>query len=168
MYDNYTWNDLITDLGGAGAVWTSAGANTWAYYTATRERLVYSNTDGHSYYADSEGLAGSDLDGYRIEPVLDFGNPKRKDVLSEIWFDLAEAGNYSIDVSHRGGNTTGEVNAASWTSLGSLSHNSPSIPALRGFGKTARKHQIRWRTNLQNEKFVVNGITLKYQPGVEK
>ena len=163
MYENYTWNDLITDLGGTGAVWTTAGVTTWAYYMAMRDRLVYANTDGKLYYHISEALDGSDLDGYRIEPILDFGDSKRKDLLKEIWFDLGLSGNYSIDIYHRGGNTVGEVLAASWTALQSLSHNSPERPVIYP-AKSARLHQIKWGTNLKDEKFEVSSITFKYEP----
>jgi hypothetical protein len=107
------------------------------------------------------------MDGYRIEPVLDFGNPRRKDVFKEIWFDLAEVGDFTIDISHRSGNTSGEVVSQAWTPLGSLSCDSPDPPALRNFAKTARMHQIRWGTTSDNEKFAVNKITFKYTPGSE-
>jgi len=163
MYGSYTWNDFITDLGGTEAVWTSAGTNTWAYYTSMRERLVYANTDGKLYYQDSEALNGSALDGYRIEPVLDFGDAKREDLLSEIWFDLAISGNYSIHNYHRSGDTLGEVEGASWTALDTLSHYSPALPKIN-VGKTNRLHQIKWRTDAANEKFQVNGITFRFEP----
>jgi hypothetical protein len=166
MYSNYTWNNLITDLGGTGAIWANAGLNIWAHYTAIRDRLVYANTDGHLYYQTSEGLDNSDLDGYRIEPIIDFGEPKRKDLLKEIWFDLAYSGDYSIDVYHRGGNTTGEVKNASWTALPSLSHNSPAKPVIYT-AQSARLHQIKWGTAVRNARFEVNGITFKYEPQSE-
>ena len=164
MYESFTWNDFITELGGSGAVWSDAGANTWAYYTSARQRLAYANTNGHLYYHTGEGLTGSNLDGYRIEPIMGFGNRNRMDLLEEIWFDLAVAGSYSIDISHRGGNTAGEVNAASWTSLDSVSHNSPAYPVTR-LGKNHKLHQIKWGTDLKSEKFAVNGITFKFVPG---
>ena len=93
---------------------------------------------------------------------MDFGNPKRYDLLKEIWFDIGNTGSYSIDINHRMGQTVGEVEAASWTSLGSVSCNSPSVPALRNFGKAARLHQIKWGTETDDEKFQVSRITFKF------
>jgi hypothetical protein len=161
MYSDFTWNDLITELGGSGAIWTDAGASTWAYYTSERNRLVYANTDGQLYYHTSEGIAGANLDGYRIEPILSFGDPKRYDKLQEVWFDIGYSGNFSIDVSWRGGNTVGEVNDASWISLGSISCNDNARPFLP-VNRNQRLHQIKWGTDLKNEKFEVNGITFRY------
>ena len=161
MYENYTWNDLITELGGAGITWVAAGSNTWAYYVSMRDRLVYANTNGILNYHTSEGLAGSDLDGYRVEPVLDFGDAKAKKLLKEIWFELSYSGAFSIDVSYRGGNTVGEIDTTAWTALDSLSHNSPDKPVIY-CSQSNRYHQIKWGTNLKNEKWEVNGITFKF------
>jgi len=160
MYDNFTWNNLITELGGTGATWNDAGTNTWAYYTSNRQRLAMSNTDGKLYYRAGETDAGSALDGYRIEPVVDFGNKYRRDLLQEIWFDIAYGGNFSIDVSWRGGDTTGELVDASWTSLGSVSCNDPTVPAIRNISQSARMHQIKWGTDAASEPWRVNGINL--------
>lgn len=163
MYLPYTWNDLITELGGTGATWAAAGTHTWAYYTSMLQRLVYGGIDGHLYYQYGETLAGSALDGYRIEPIMSFGDAKRKDLLEEIWFDLATTGDYSIHIYHRGGDTTGEVEAASWTALDTLSHNSPDKPCIYP-QITERLHQIKWRTDSGDEKFQVNGITFRFNP----
>jgi len=161
MYTGFTWNDLVTELGGADAVWTDAGTQTWAYYTSMRDRLAYANTDGHLYYHTAEALAGSNLDSYRIEPILDFGDGKVKKLLKEIWFDLGLSGDYSIDVSHRGGDTVGEVLAASWASLPSLSHSSPDRPVIHT-NNSARYHQIKFGTDLKDEKYEVSKIIFKY------
>lgn len=160
MYEDFTWNDLVAEIGGTG-VWTDCGARTWAYYTAERQRLVYANTDGKLYYHSSNALNATDIDGYRIEPIMDFGNKGKRDILQEIWFDLVETGSYSIDVYHRGGSTAGEVDAASWTSLGSVSLDSPDYPVVR-LSENYKLHQIKWGTDLKDEKFAVNGITFKY------
>jgi hypothetical protein len=165
---NFTWNDLITTLGGTGALWSAAGDNTWAFYLAERQQLAYSNTDGHVYYQTSEGLEGSDLDGYRIEPILHFGDRVREDTINEIWFDIGNTSStFTIDVYHRSGNTAGELLASSWGSaIGTVSVDSPSIPVLDPYpNKLARLHQIKWGTPLKEEKFQVSGITFKYQKG---
>ena len=168
-YTTFTWNDLIAALGGTGAVWSTAGSKPWAYYTAMRRRLVYANTNGHLYQHDSDGIAGANLDGYRIEPIMDFGDKKRHKFLTEIWFDIGYSGAFSIDVSYRGGHTAGEVIAAGWTSIGSVSCNSSSRPVLNcpsDVNTDNRLHQIKWGTNLIDEPFQVNGITFVFTPGM--
>jgi len=162
-YDSYTWNDFIAELGGTGAKWVT-GTNTWAYYTSETQRLVYGNTDGKLYYHSSEALAGSALDGYRIEPIMDFGDRNRMDFLQEIWFDLAETGAFNIDLYYRGGKTVGEVEAATWSSATTLSHSSPATPVIR-LGENNKLHQIKWGTDAASEKFAVSGITFRYMPG---
>jgi hypothetical protein len=164
MVDNYTWNDLITALGGAGAVWTDAGTNTWAFYLNTRQRLAYSNTDGKLYYQAGEDEGGNNIDGYRIEPIMDFGVPYNFKYLKELWFEITDSVNCSIDVSHRSGDTVGEVEDASWSSVGGISCNSVDRPVIH-VNKNARLHQIKWGTNLKDEKFQVNNITFKYEVG---
>ena len=164
LHTDYTWNDLITDLGGTGAVWSDAGTRMWAYYTSARQRLVYANTDGYLHYHTSESLSGSDIDGYRIEPIMDFGDKERQDTLQEIWFDLIEVGDFNIDIYHRGGNTVGEVNAASWTALDSVSHNAPDYPVIYP-NKHHKLHQIKWGTDAASEKWAVNRIKFKYNQG---
>jgi len=164
----YTWNTLISDLGGAGATWDMVGSSaTWSYYTAAKKRLVYANTNGHLYTHASEAADGSGFEGWRHETVLDFGNKRRKDILSEIWFDIAGGGNFSIDVYHRGGDTVQEITGAAWSLLGSISCDSPDKPFIN-LTKNNRLHQIRWGTDRMNESFSVNGITFRYMPGQEK
>jgi hypothetical protein len=161
MYDNYSWNELIAEIGGTG-IWSDAGAKSWGYYASMRERLVYSNTDGKLYYQDADAIAGTDnLDGYRVEPIIALAGKGVRTKLKEIWFDMSEVGNYSIDVNYRGGSTAGEVEAASWTSIGSVSCNSPEFPVLR-MDKTDYLHQIKWGTNLDSEKFGVSEIRFKF------
>jgi len=164
--DNITWNDLIAELGGTGSTWALTGRNVWLTYLSKKQKLVYANTDGKVYQHSSEGLDGSALDGHRIEPVMSFGDPKKFTFVDEIWFDVAEAGTFSVDVSHRSGDTLGEVEGTAWSSLGSLSCDSPAKPVLN-VGKNARLHQIKWGTDAKNEKFRINGITLRHQPGAD-
>jgi hypothetical protein len=94
---------------------------------------------------------------------MSFGDPKRKTTLGEIWFDIGLSGNYSIDASWRGGDTAGEVVAASWTALGSVSCNSIDRAALP-VNQNERLHQIKWGTDKKDEKFEVNGITFRHTP----
>ena len=146
----------------AGA-WTDDTSRWIDYIPDLVDYLVYANTDGYLYHCINEDLNGSDIDSYRIEPVMDFGDRLRWDLLSEIWFDIATVGDFSIDVSLRSGDTTGELEAASWTSAGSVSCNGIANPVLY-VNQNARLHQIKWGTDLKDEKFIVNGITLKYKP----
>ena len=169
IYDNFTWNDLMTALGGATSVWTAAVSNAWAYYTAARERLMYANTDGKVYQHATDGLATANLDGYRIEPVLDFGDKKHKKYLQEVWFDIAYSGAFSIDVYYRGGDTLGETVVATWSTLGSLSCNSIEravIDCPNNVDTNNRLHQIKWGTDKVDEPFQITGITFVYQPSM--
>jgi hypothetical protein len=171
MYDAYTWNNLVTDVTAAQGsatwndviAWKGAGV-TWADLTNMSQRLVYSNTDGQLYYHSGDDIDGGNLDANRIEPIIDFGDKYRIDLLQEIWMDFDRVGSFSVDLYHRSGDTIGEVLAQDWTSLGSISCNSPSEPKL-SVDKNARLHQIKWGTDLKNERFQVSRIRFHYIPG---
>jgi len=165
LYSTQTWTTLIVAVGGTG-LWSDAGAARWADFTAASNVPVYGGTDGHFYSKGGESDAGSDIDGYREEPILSFGNSRRFDNLLEVWFDIGEIGNFSIDVSYRSGNTTGEIRDSGWSSLGNITCGSPYASRLP-VNKNARLHQIKWGTDADAEKFVVNGIEFKYVPGTE-
>ena len=160
---SFTWNDLITALGGTGATWAMAGNSRWADYSSTNKKLAYSEADGQLYYHTGEGLNGSSLDGFRIEPIMDFGDAKRKDTLDEIWFDLAAAGDFPIVIHHRSGTTVGEVESAGWELMPSLSHNAPLLPFVK-IQRTASLHQVKWGTIAKDQQFMVSGITYRYHP----
>ena len=100
------------------------------------------------------------LDGYRIEPIMSFGDLLEYKTLQEIWFSVVDGGDYSLDVYWRGGDTVKELLGESWTSVGSLSLNNPSLPYIV-LSKSARLHQIKWGTNANSEKFSISGIKLK-------
>jgi len=163
LVNNFTWNNLITEAGGTG-LWTDGGVSSrsWAYYSSHKQRLVYANTNGHLYNRDGNDIDGANLDAYRIEPAMDFGHIFNHKTLLEIWFGIALSGDYSIDVHHRSGDTMGELIAASWTSLGSVSCNDNERPVLH-CDKTARYHQIKWGTDLKDERFRVTDIVFKYK-----
>jgi len=155
-----TWNDLIA-LG--YTTWTDFGNARWVDFTSQNPYLVLGNTDGHLYSVSTEGDAGNALDGYRVEPILDFGRPNDKDLLLEIWFDIVNTGSYSLYVSYRGGDTLAEVKGATWTSLTEMSFDSPANAVVR-LAETNRFHQIKYGTDAANEPFVINGIEFKYVP----
>lgn len=160
-YSSYTWNDFISDIGGTSSLWSDATTYTFSKYAAQLHRLVYANTDGHVYYQSSEAKAGAALNGYRIEPILSFGDEVNRDLLLEIWFGLAYTGDFSIDVYWRGGETVGECLDSVWTALTSVDCNDPSA-AVSYCNQIARFHQIKWGTDAADERFVVNDITFKY------
>jgi hypothetical protein len=156
---SFTWNDLITALGGTGAIWLDAGQNTWADYASHYDRLVYANTDGHVYSHSGEGVS----DGYRVEPALHFGDIYRNDLLQEIWFDVGQIGLFNIYIYHRSGATIGELENASWDEIPAISCNSPK-QAVSKINKYGNLHQIKWGTKYQQQKFEVSAITFKYIP----
>ena len=65
-----TWQNLI-DLG--YTTWEDFGSLMWGDFVTETPRLVMSGTNGQVYFRGGESDDGSDFDGYRIEPVLDFG-----------------------------------------------------------------------------------------------
>jgi len=105
--------------------------DTWTRTAGEHQKLVMANADGNVYSSSGEDAAGSAWDGYRIEPVLDFGLPKHRKNLLEIWFGIVDGGNWSIDAYLRTGNTVKELTAKNWTPVGSLSLNDPADPVLR-------------------------------------
>jgi len=155
-----TWTDIIA-LG--YTTWTDFGNSRWVDFVSSRNEIALGDTDGKSYYIATEADDGSALDGYRVEPVLDFGRPNDKDLLLEIWFDIINTGSYSMYVSYRGGDTLAEVKNASWTSLDEVSFDSPANAVVR-LAETNRLHQIKYGTDAANEPFVINGIEFKYSP----
>lgn len=155
-----TWTDIIA-LG--YSTWTDFGNSRWVDFISSRQEVALGNTDGKAYYIATESDNGSDLDGYRVEPILDFGRPNDKDLLLEIWFDIVNTGSYSLYVSYRGGDTIAETKAASWTTLDEVSFDSPANAVCR-LAETNRFHQIKYGTDSANEPFVINGIEFRYVP----
>lgn len=155
-----TWTDIIA-LG--YTTWEDFGNARWADFINNVPYLALSNTDGQAYYVGTEADAGAALDGYRVEPILDFFRPNDKDMLLEIWFDIVNTGAYSMYVSYRGGNSVAEVKNSSWEALGEVSFNDPSN-AITRLAKVNRLHQIKYGTDGANEPFVINGIEFRYSP----
>jgi len=159
-----TWTDLVA-LG--YTTWSDLGTARWSDFVQTFDRLMLANTDGHLYSYTSETDAGSPIDGYRVEPILDFGRPNDKDVLLEIWFDLAEVGDYNMYCSYRSGDSVGEVESAAWNTLPEMSLNSPDNAVIRmpnDYCTASRYHQIKWGTDGADEPFAVNSIEFRYVP----
>jgi len=145
-----TWQDII-----------NIGLN-WIDFVDINPKLVMSNTDGHIYEYAGEKDDTKIYDSYRVEPILPAGD--RHSLLEEIWFGLTEVGNFSLTVYYRGGGTVGEVESATWESLGTVSCDSPDYPVVR-CGKNNLYHQIKWGSNQSNDRFGVNDIVFKLAPG---
>jgi len=136
--------------------------DAWTRASTEYRKPVFGAADGHTYQITGDTLPSTaNLDGYRVEPILDFGFPYNQKIVRELWFEIVSGGNYSLDVYYRAGDTTKEVLAASWTSVGSLSLNSPAEPKLN-CDILGRKIQIKWGTNVDSEYFSVNGIHFVY------
>jgi len=126
------------------------------------KKPVFGTSDGYVYQIAGDTLPStSNLSSYRVEPILDFGDPYVMKTVTEIWFDIVAGGDYSIDVSYRVGDTTKELLGASWTALGSLSLNDPAEPYLP-VSVTGRKIQFKWGTDVDSEYFSINAIHLVY------
>jgi hypothetical protein len=135
----------------------------WTQTVGQYGKLVFSNADGSTYKISGETLPStSNIDGYRIEPII--MNPHYT-TLNEIRWGIVDGGNYSIDVYYRGGDTVKEIEAASWTSVGTVSLNNPADPVTY-VSQSNRGHQIKWGTNLDSEKFAVNWIDFHFIEGV--
>jgi hypothetical protein len=158
-----TMQNFIDVLG--HSTMASAGNVSMMEYISESPEIAISNTDGKLYYSGGESDAGSAFEGYRVEPIMDFGNPNDKDLLQEIWFDIVTSGNYNIYCQHRGGNTVGECKAALWKTWPEVSCNSVDHPVTYSTKEDAiayRFHQIKWGTDGANEPFEVSSIELRY------
>lgn len=135
------------------------------WYDSDEWKLMLSGTDGHVYsyggYATTNSAQPANLDGYRIEPIMDFGNPWIPKRVTEVGFEVITGGDYTIDLSWRGGDSVKEVMAASWTSVGTLNINSPSEPFI-SFDQNHKLHQMKWGTNGDSEDFQVNKVRVGY------
>jgi hypothetical protein len=140
---------------------------SFAYYDRSYDHFMFSNTNGNTYKHETDSYYGSNYTGYRVEPILDFGNPRRTDLLGEIWFDFASSINLLVNLYWRGGDTAGEVVASAWQSIGTISHLSPGQP-FAAVNKSARLHQLKWEVTNAGERFQINGITFKFTPGSER
>lgn len=171
---NMTWTKAISDLG--YTTWSDAGNIRWVDTYSETPDIIFAAADGKLYLNTTEADNTAAWDGYRVEPIMDFGRPNDKDLLLEVWFDIVEAGDYSIYCWHRSGNTAAECANASWsthisaevgtaisTTYFEVSANNPANAVWR-FEKLGRFHQIKWGTDLANEPFVVSGIEFKYVP----
>lgn len=153
-----TWSGLYA-LG--YTTWEDFGDARWIELISGIDTLGMSNTDGHFYYDGTSSDNGSDFDGYRIEPILDFGLPEDKSLLLEIWFNIENSGNFSLYCYHRSGNTVGECKRANWTALSEVPCNSPAN-AVTYLAEVGRYHQIKWGTDGAGEAFSIHSIQFKY------
>ena len=166
--DNWTvvssliWDGATYDLADAGITyWSDFGSSALSQYVSSSPRMAFANTDGQAYFRSTEANNEGDIDGYRIEPILDFNQPENKDLLLEIWFDIVDHGEFSIYLEHRSGDTIAECENASFTAVDSISCDDPAN-AVCYLSKLGRFHQIKWGTDAKDEKFGVNAIEFKY------
>jgi len=160
---NVTWTKLTTEMG--YTTWESLGALRWADLIDETPTIGCSSTDGKLYSLTSESDAGSDYDGYRVEPALSFGGFNTYSILSEIWFSIVYGSSFNLYVYYRGADTEIELRTAKWIALEEVSFNSPkdAVCRLNNSDLTAKRlHQIKWGTDAENEQFVVNQIKFYY------
>jgi len=157
---NVTWTALAA-LG--YTTWESMGLLRWTDLFDETPQIAFSDTDGELYMHGTEANDGTAWDGYRIEPVMDFGRPNDKDLLLEIWFNIVDGGNYSLYCYYRGGSTVKECTGKNWTALTEVSCNNPAT-AVTYPAETNNFHQIKWGTDGASEPFVVDKIEFKYVP----
>jgi hypothetical protein len=158
--DSLTWNDLI---GRGFTYWDDFGTSSFTDFVTTRQNLMFSNTDGHVYFKGGESNNGSDFNGYRIEPVMNFSGDGGYCMLNEIWFNLVEHGDFDLYCNYRGGDTVQECIGSVWETLDSVSSNDPQNAVIYT-NKNNRWHQIKWGTLKKNERFGVSAIEFKYVP----
>jgi len=171
-FTSYTWNNLVADViaaGYANATWNDVlswlGSNVkWLDFASPERRTVLSNTNGQVYQVKgaSDPTSASHT-AYRVEPIMDFGNPTRKKLIRELWFDFGVSGDFSVKVWHRSGDTVGELESITWDTadlIGTVSCNSEEVPALRGeMSKSAKFHQFKWGNETNDSQFEVNRLT---------
>ena len=123
-----------------------------------------SHEDGYIYYEGGTTQNGSDFDGYRIEPVMDFGDPNRKKHLLEIWMGFGKVGVYYVDLYWRGGDTAAECESHSWESLGTIRPCAATSAPVAYLSKNERFHQIKWGCDSKEQPFEVNRIDFYFHP----
>jgi hypothetical protein len=92
----------------------------WADLVTIDQEFLYGRSDGNSYYRTGTSDNGSDMDGYRIEPMISFGDGFQKSLLNEIWFYLNTQGSHSLYCYYRGGDTEHNVRSKQWEALPEL------------------------------------------------
>jgi hypothetical protein len=158
--DSLIWNNLS---GRGITYWSDFGTSAFTDYFTSQLNMMVSNIDGFVYTKSSEANAGTDFEGYRIEPVMNFSGNGNFDMLNEIWFNFVETGAFNLYCLYRGGDTLKECNGSAWESLDSVSHNDPQN-AVCYLNKLNRWHQVKWGTRNKNERFGVSAIEFKYVP----
>lgn len=157
VFTDMTWTDLAVLTGGG---WPTT--ETWYYYTSESFELSFGVDDGHLYIVSSEADAGSNLDGYRIDPILPICDGITMLRVLEIWISFSNRQNINIDFYWRGGNSIGEVTNELWTSLGLINMNDPANAVLY-IDQTARFHQFKWGTDAKDEYFSIENIKIGYE-----
>jgi len=158
--EGYTFTQLAAAL--TGGLWSAVFSYTpWTYYIDERERLII-GTDNYVLYQTGDSAYNTSIFAYRYEPIMDFGEAWKRDLLKEIWFSFTYSGNWTITVSHRSGNTIGELLNSTMVSIGTLSCNSLYDPVVR-CNKPGRFHQILYSHLVDDQRVQIEKITFRYE-----
>ncbi|NIT59331.1 MAG: hypothetical protein GWN00_24845 [Aliifodinibius sp.] len=168
-FSSYTWTNLDTDY----STWTAAAAaiGTWGVVTRPLPYLVMSgNAFKGTIYTNSgeKDYLGYNLDSYRNEPVLDFGEPDKQKRVIELWFDSLETSGSipSLNLAWRTGDTLNELLNTQWEVLTHYQNgiNLDNSEAVHYMDKTGRFHQLKWYATLENySPYSINEIRIRYQ-----
>lgn len=155
---NPTWEKVFKDQD-----WTTvAGGLTWTQLsTQPAKKIVFGNTDGKLYGLYGETNAGTAMQTHRVEPILDFGDQYRKDLLLEIWIQSANYSATPVTIRWRGGDSVEEIEKKSFTIIGTVSFADNLRPVLYT-SQIARMHQIMWQINDANMDFSINNFNFGY------
>lgn len=166
LTEGRTWTEL-SNLGGSNQTWTdiiNKGYDRWMDVYQDQARLVFGGVDGFVYYEGGDSADNSSYDSYRIEPIMDFGDPQRKKLLLEIWFGFGKVGTYHVNVWWRGGDTAAECESHSWESLGYIRPCAATSAPCVYPARNERFHQIKWGTSGKEDQYEVNRIDFHFYP----
>ena len=165
LNDDLTWVGLTNLFSGSTTVWDDIPATAkWADYASTLRKPVFGNTNGHLTYRIGNSVPTYQMNGYRIEPVLNFGDSRKVKTINKIHFSLGIVGDYDMTVHYRTGNTLGELEASGWTATENMSMNSPNDATINT-NITGRLIQIKWGTYIDEAPFEVDRIVFDYTVG---
>ncbi len=159
IYTSAKWSDF-------DGIVANYGDRYLSEYTSANSKVVFANTNGHIYNLGGNDKAGSALDGYRVEPVLDNGDATRMDTILEIIFHCSLGGDFNLNLQYKVGDTPEECWNASWSTA--ITQNmAPSGQSYIVFKPlfSGRCWTMRYGTDGANEKFGIDKIEIVGQTG---
>jgi len=136
--------------------------DAWTTDSSDAKRLVFSKLTGEVEQGTGEVAGGeSTFTNYWISPMLDFARKDNMKLLLEIWLGIHSGGAYNLNVYWRGGDTVKETEAASWTTLDTISLNNPDSAVIY-LAQTAKLHQLKFGNTANSQPYSINNITLYY------